>query len=216
MLKKFFSATILLLMMAANCSAMTLQTPAEIGSVSIAGDNGIKISGATNINATSGSEPGSCVKGTATFGELWLHFDGDRLNQLLTQSPDSDMMKIYNEVSFFGSSDVKNSVPFFVFEGLTKIYRLGNDAGLTMYLLSTETGDNGSDAVIGEHGGKWVKYFDTSDAKKNYGLRNFFKTDCRVAGNKIIFRYKAQQSDTYREIHYTWSEAAQWFAVDVK
>ncbi len=219
MLKKFFATMLFVLTVAANCSAMTFQSPVEIGSVSIAGgESAIKIFGATNINATQSSRPDTYVKGTANFGELYLHFDGEAFNRKMQQANSSaDMMRIYDEVSFFGGRDVKNSVPIFVFEGVTTISRIANDAGLKLYLLATETGGGGSMTVIGERGGKWVKFFNTSETLKTYNVgRNFYMTNLRVAGDEIIFGYRSQQSDDYRELQYKWDAVAQWFGVAVR
>lgn len=215
MLRKFLAMTFLLMMLAANCSAaINFQEPVEIGSVSTAGGDGIKISGATDINATTDNR-GNYIAGTATFGKLYLHFDAIELAQKAQAAISSaDMKKIYNEVSFFGSSDVENSVPYFVFEGLTKIYRIDNNAGLSLYLLATETGGGGSMTVIGERGGKWVKYFNTREGKKKFGIApNFYLTDFYTDGDEIIFSYSPDNTN-FHELHYRWDSATQRFAVE--
>lgn len=207
--------TFLLMMLSANCSAViNFQEPVEVGSVSTGGGNGIKISGATDINATTDNR-GNYFAGTATFGELYLHFDAMKLAQKAQAAKSSaDMMKIYDEVSFFGSSDVANSVPYFVFEGITKIYRIDNNAGLTLYLLAMETGGGGSMTVIGERGGKWLKYFNTRDDKKKFDIApNFYLTDFYTDGDEIIFRYSPDNTNV-RELHYRWDSATQRFAVE--
>ena len=216
-MKKFFVLTVLLLMISANCFAMTFQPPAVIGTVSTAGsDNAIIIDGTTNINATAGGEQNAYIKGIAIFdGSLYLHFNGELVNRRMQQKLSSaQMIKLYNEVSFFGGSDAKNSVPFYVFEGLTKIYRINNDAGLEIYLLSLETGGGGLMEVIGKQGDKWVKFFDTRDGKKTYGIgNNFYLKDLRVSGDEIIFRYTSTPNNISRELHYKWDSSAQWFSV---
>lgn len=202
MLKKFFALTTFLLIFSANCSAMTFQQPVEVGNVSISGANSIQIDGTTNIDATRGDQPNSYIKGVAIFNEkLYLHFDGE----ILTQK------------SFFGGRDVKNSVEVFVFEGLTKIYQIDNDAGLEMYLLSTETGGGGSMKVIGTTAdGKWVKYFDTNDAKKNYELsQDFYLKNFSVSGDSITFQYEQWQTRKICTLRYRWDNKAQWFGIDV-
>ena len=215
MLKKFFAATFVLLMMSANCFAMNFSQPVNIGAVSTAGnEDAVTINGATKIDATTDNR-GNYVTGTATFGGLYLHFDGAALAEKLRGATEStDFAAIYDSVSFFGGSDVKNSVPYYVFEGSTGIFRIDNDAGLELYLLTTETGGGGSMTVIGLRGGKWVKYFTTSDARKTYGIDyNFHLTNLHTAGDEIIFTYQLEQADTYRELHYRWDSAAQWFSV---
>ena len=214
MLKKFFAATILLLMMSANCAAMNFSKPYPIGTVSNAGnEDALRISGANKIDATLDNR-GNYVTGTANFDGLYLHFDGAALVEKLRGTDEStDFGAIYNSVSFFGGSDVKNSVPYYVFEGSTGIFRIDNDAGLALYLLATETGGGGSMTVIGLRGGKWVKFFTTSDACKVYGISyDFHLTNLSAAGDEIIFTYRSE-AGTYRELHYRWDSAAQWFSV---
>ena len=217
-MKKFFALTVLLLMMSASCFAMSFQQPVEIGTVSTGGDNSITIDGTTNVDATSGGKQNTYIKGVAIFdNSLYLHFDGDLLKQRVHPNISSaEMMKIYNEVSFFGGRDKRNAVPFFVFEGRTKIYRIGNDAGLELYLLALETGGGGSMEVIGKHGDKWVKFFNTNDARKTYDIpRDFYFMEFRTAGDEIIFRYAPISKNTSRELHYKWDPSAQWFGIRV-
>lgn len=218
-LKKIFMATLLMLIISANCLAMTFQEPVSVGAVTFAGsENAIEIYGATKIDATTGFKENCFVKGMATFNEtLYLHFDGEALMQRMMQNPSSaEMIKIYDEVSSIGSLDVANTVPFFVFEGSTKIYRLPNDAGLEIYLLATETGGGGSMRVIGNSSGNWVEYFNTNDDRKNYGFDvNFYLSNFRVEGDEIIFSY-ISDSEVFRELCYRWDSSAQWFSVNVR
>ena len=216
MLKKFFALTFLLMMFSASCFAMTFQQPVEIGTISIVSDNSIRIDGTTNVDATSGGKQNTYIKGVAIFDNaLYLHFDGDLLKQKVHPGISSEeMMKLYDEVSFFGGRDIKNTIPFFVFEGMTKIYRIGNDTGLELYLLALETGGGGSMEVIGKHGDKWVRFFNTSDACKTYNIpRNFYFTEFRTVGDEIIFHYAPISKNTHRELHYKWDANAQWFGV---
>ena len=215
-MKKFFVLTILLLMTSASCLAMTFQGPVAIGTISSSGDNAIIIDGTTNIDATFGRASNSYIKGTAVFGgKLYLHFDGELF---VNKTRQQFTPAIYNEVSFFGDRNKKNSVPHFVFEGSTKIYRIDNDANLALYLLATETGGGGSMTVIGtKSDGTWVKYFDTSDGKKNFGLNNdFYLQNFYTSGDAIIFRYSQWQTGTVRELYYNWDAANQWFGVALK
>ena len=222
MLKKIFSVTVAIffLTLSTTCAAMTFQQLVKIGSVSQGDRSGsIKIFDATKIDATRSSQEDCYVKGTATFGTLYLHFDGESFARKIQRATTSDdMIKIYSQVSFFGGSDVKNSVAHFVFEGRTNIYRLPNDAGIEMYLLEGETGGGGVMKVIGNRAGKWVNFFDTNDTKKNYGIgRDFFLNDLRVVGDEIIFVYRSgSEQNSCRELHYKWNAAAQWFGVSCK
>lgn len=215
-MKKFFAVLILLLMTSASCLAMTFQNPVEIGSISAGGGDKLKIDGATEIHAIPASRPNTYIKGVVTFGEIYLHFDCEALaDRVKFAETSADMMKIYDETSFVGSRDVKNSVPHFIYEGLTKIYRIDNDGGLKLYLLSTETGGGGLMEVVGtNYYGNWVKYFNTRDGKKTFGLGyDFYFKSFRVAGDTIIFRY--EQDNNVRELHYKWNSSTQRFDVSV-
>lgn len=215
-MKKIFALTMLLLMTSASCLAMTFQTPVEVGTISSGGDNSIVIDGTTAIDATAGRKSNSYIKGVAVFGgKLYLHFDGELLTYKAQQQFN---IKIYDEVSFFGDRNQKNSVPHFVFEGSTKIFRIDNDANLALYLLATETGGGNLMKVIGtKTDGTWIKYFDTRDGKKNFGLsHDFYLQNFFVNGNVIIFRYSQWQTGIIRELHYTWDDKSQWFSAEVK
>ena len=207
MFKKFFALTILLLTFATQASAMELQIQPKKWFVSIGSDPfTLRTEGATQIE-------GDNSKGVVRFGEnLYLHFDGE----LYRNFSDENFDAVMNNSSRFGGRDIKNTVPYFVFEGSTKIYPIANDAGLPMFALITETGGGGLIAVIGERGGKWVQYFDTSIDRRNfnigleYYLRNFY-----AAGDTLIFVYEHWETKKTYELRYKWDVAAQWFGVEL-
>ena len=194
-MKKFFALTIFLLTFTAQVSAMNLTLHESVGSVGqTSNPNEIKIEGYTQL-------VGDFSKGVAVFADkLYLHFDSSRADD-------------FDAASRFGGEDFSNAVPVYVFEGLTKIYPVSG-GGREFYLLATETGGGGSFNLIGARDGKWVKYFDTSDARKkipyDFYLENFY-----AAGDTIIFRYKQWQQENYYDLRYKWNAAANWFGVDV-
>ena len=200
MFKKFFAATIFLLMFAAQTSAMTFQQPEKIGSAGIGGRQGLSIEGATKIDAEMNQNV--YMKGYAIFGDkLYLHFDDATADD-------------FTSGSWFGSSDVKNTVQYYVFEGSTSISRLPNDAGIDMYLLTTETGGGNIAAVIGERDGKWVKFFDTNITKETYGLRGYFTKDIKVSGDTITLVMSSFDEKNSCVIQYRWDSSAKWFGVE--
>ncbi|MBR4383459.1 MAG: hypothetical protein IKP64_07870 [Selenomonadaceae bacterium] len=200
MLKKFFALTFALVLFAAQACAATFQSPVKIGSVGVGGRNGLSIEGATKIDGDFNGKV--YMKGVALFGDkLYLHFD---------DAAASD----FNAGSYFGSSDVKNSVQYYVFEGSTNISRLPNDTGVDMYLLTTETGGGNRTAVIGNRDGKWVKFFDTNSAKKTYGLRGYFTKNIRVTGDTIILELSSFDEKNSCELRYRWDSANKWFGVE--
>ena len=200
-LKKIFASTIFLLMFAfaAQTSAMTFQQPVKIGLAGIGGGNGLRIEGATKIDAQQVGD--SYTNGYAIFGDkLYLHFDDATADD-------------FTSGSWFGASDKSNTVQYYVFEGSTAVSRLPNDAGLDMYLLTTEFGAGNCVTVIGERDGKWVKFFDTNDAKKVFNLRGWYTSDIRVSGDTITLSMSSFDQKNSCELRYRWDESAKWFGV---
>lgn len=191
-MKKFFALIIFLLMTCAQASAMNLTLYEFVGSISqTSNPNEIKIEGYTQLR-------GNFSKGVAVFNDdLYLHFDSS------------------NEASRFGSSEISNTVPVYVFEGLTKIYPISGDDGREFFLLATETGGGSSFKVIGARDGKWVQYFNTSDMRKQIP-HEFYLESFYVDGDKIIFLYKEWQKENFCKLCYKWDAAAQWFGVEVQ
>lgn len=190
-MKKFFALAIFFMMFVAQASAMNLTLRESVGSISQnSTPNEIKIEGYTQLD-------GNFSKGVAVFNDLYLHFDCS------------------NGTSRFGGKNFSDTVPVYVFEGLTKIFPVSGDNGREFYLLATETGGGGSFKVIGARDGKWVQYFDTSDMRKQipreFYLENFF-----AEGDTIIFLYKEWQKENFCELRYKWDAAAQWFGVEVR
>lgn len=195
-MKKFLAVMFALMLFAAQASAMTFQSPEKIGSAGTSG-NGLTIDGATKIDGDSDGK--GYTKGIAIFGDkLYLHFD------VATASD-------FNQGSYFGSSDVKNSVQYYVFEGLTKISRLPNDSGVDMYLLETEGGAGNVVALIGNRNGKWVKFFDTSDVKKSHDLKGYYTKDIRFSDDTITLVMSSFDQKNSCELRYTWDKSAKWF-----
>lgn len=197
--KKFFAATFALLLLTVQAHAMTFQQPVKIGLAGIGSGNGLSIRDATKIDATQNGNV--YLKGYAIFGDkLYLHFD---------DATASD----FNAGSWFGASDRSNAVQYYVFEGSTAISRLPNDAGVDMYLLATEMGGGNVTAVIGNRDGKWVKFFDTNDAKKTFGLRGWYTSDIRVSGDTITLSMSSFDQKNSCELRYRWDASAKWFGV---
>ncbi|MBR0260248.1 MAG: hypothetical protein IJQ85_00435 [Selenomonadaceae bacterium] len=209
-MKKFFAALICLLIMSAQVSAMNLTLYESVGSVSLGSKPfELKIEGYTKLD-------GNFSKGVAIFnGNLYFHFDAPSLKEKMPQAKNfAEEQKIFDMASRFGSSDFSNTVPVFVFEGMTKIYPMSSDDGRKFYLLATETGGGGSMKVIGDRNGTWVKYFDTLDMRKQmpqeFYLENFY-----AEGDTIIFLYKQWQQENFCELRYKWNENNQWFGVEL-
>ena len=205
-MKKFFATIIFLLMLSAQASAMDLKLSQSLGNISLGRNNfTLKIEG-SNLN------DGDYSKGVATFGDLFFHFDCTLFNEI--QSRNKTFEEIESSASRFGSSDFENAVPVYVFEGMTKIYRLSSDDGREFYLLATETGGGSSMKVIGSRAGKWTKFFDTSDMRKQIP-REYYIEDFFAAGDTITFVYKEWQENNFCELRYKWNEAANWFGVEI-
>lgn len=197
MLKKFFMLTFAMMMLlTVPACATTFQQPEKIGSVGTSG-YGVNIDGATKIDADSDNR--GYTKGIAIFGDkLYLHFDAATASD-------------FNKGSYFGSSDANNTVQYYVFEGLTKISRLPNDSGFDMYLLETEYGAGNAVTLIGNVDGKWVKFFDTSDMKKTYGLKGYFTKEIYYSGDTITLLMSSFDQKDSCKIQYRWNSSTKSF-----
>ena len=205
-MKKFFVLTIFLMMICAQASAMNLKLSQSLGNISLGANPYLLHIEGSNLPG------GDYSKGAATFGDLFFHFDCTLFEEI--QARGKTFEEIESLASRFGSSDFENAVPVYVFEGLTKIYRLSGDDGREFYLLATETGGGSSMKVIGERGGTWIKFFDALDMRKQippeYYIENFY-----AEGDTIIFVYKKWQEENFCELRYKWNEAADWFGVEI-
>lgn len=205
-MKKFFLAITLMLMICAQASAMELKIHRDVDwSISLAPEPfTMKIDGYSQLI-------GDFSKGVAIFGDkLYFHFNALALRDNVHEE------NFLESASRFGGSDFKNTVPVYTFEGSTRIYPISSDDGREFFLLSTETGGGGSMKVIGTRDGKWVKFFDTLDAKKNHLGWNVYLQNFYLDGNKIIFVYEHGDTKKISRLIYTWDEAAKWFSVDVR
>lgn len=205
-MKKFFVLIICLLIISAQASAMDLELSQPLGNISLGAKRfTLRIEGSDLTD-------GDYSKGAAQFGDLYFYFDCTLFDEI--QSHNKTFEEIESLASRFGNNDFENAVPVYVFEGMTKIFRLNGDDGHEFYLLATETGGGSSMKVIGERGGKWIKFFDTSDMRKQipqeYYLENFY-TD----GDTIIFVYKQWQENNFCELRYKFYAAAELFGVEV-
>ena len=195
-MRKFFATIIFMMMFASQVSAMNLTLYESVGSISLSPvPFELKIDGFTKLD-------GNFSKGVATFNDdLYFHFDC----KLLSEN--------FEAASRFGGENFSNTVPVYVFEGMTKIFPITGD-GREFYLLATETGGGNSMKVIGDRNGSWVKYFDTSDMRKQmpqeFYLENFY-----AEGDTIIFLYKEWQQENFCELRYTWNENAHRFGVEL-
>ena len=205
-MKKFLATIICLLIMSAQASAMNLKLSQSLGNISLGANPYLLHIEGSNL------ADGDYSKGAAMFGNLFFHFDCTLFEDI--QARGKSFEEIESLASRFGSSDFENAVPVYVFEGLTKIYRLSSNDGREFYLLATETGGGSSMKVIGERGGTWIKFFDALDMRKQippeYYLENFY-----AEGDTIIFVYKKWQQENFCELRYKWDEAARWFGVEI-
>ena len=206
-----------MMIFSADCFAMTFSQPVKIGEIVYRG--GLDITGATNIKDYSTVKRfGLYDKGIARFGKsLHLYFNREYYEQNFKSAKTlDDHINLQNKVSRFGGIDVKNSVPIFVFAGGTEIYQIKNDGGIELYLSKSGTGAGDSFEVFGTtKEGKWVKYFNVHDAKKNFGIpRDEWFSKFFTFGDTIIIQYHPQRSRNTGELRYKWDEKTQWFGVE--
>ena len=195
---------------------MSFSQPVKIGSISYNGapNGGVEIIGATNIkNYSTVKNSRYYGKGIARFGNsLYFYFN----DEYFRQNFNGYGTALDKKVSRFGGTDVKNSVPIFTLEGGTQLYQIKNDGGIELYLAQNETGGGGSIKVFGTtREGKWVKYFDTNDARKNFGIPNrSYLKKYFIYDDVIVIQYG--DSINTGELRYQWDNVAQWFSVKNK
>ena len=214
-MRLFVNIILALFMMSSMCFAMNMESMVKVGSVSFNPspiNGGIEISGAhtfiegdknkgvVQIQVVKDSNEFTInknQKSVEAFDKLYFHFDSK------------------NEISRFGSDNFNNAVPLYIFEGNTSIYKIFNDTGLYLYLFASETGGGGSISVIGTtKDGKWVKYFNTRDAKESFNISSSAYCDeCYVYGDTVILGY-FENGNKICELRFKWNEAAQWFGVE--
>ena len=202
-MKKFFALVIFLLMFAAQASAMNLTIYESVGSIGLSAKQfEIDIKDYARLY-------GNFSKGVAVFNEdLFFHFDATLLRDKVPQAKSyAEEQKIFNAASRFGGEDFSNTVPVFVFEGLTKIYPIiDEDDGRKFYLLATETGGGSSMKLISARtgDGKWIQYFDTLNMRKKIP-HEFYLEDFYAEGDTIIFLYKEWQKENYCKLQNKWN-----------
>ena len=224
----------LFLLLTENCSAMKFQQPVKIGKISGTPERsiyaGVEIEGATehkgvlNPNRRKNSQNPNYknyLKGIARFEDLYFYYNFEYMFQCEKKThilSKSDEVKI----SRFGSKNLRNTFPLNIISGTNDIYQIKNDAGLSLYMLVDEEiiVNEAPTFVIGTtKDGKWVKYFDTHDATRNYGI-NVKNTFCReryTNGDGINFVYEIDKDDkriTHSILKYQWDDVAQWFGVE--
>ena len=207
MLKKFLAVAIFTLMFSAQVSAMELTIIREsVGSVGQS-SKGLRITGYTALY-------GNFLKGVAVFAEkLCFHFDLPWLTEKAKSSQNSDEIhRFCDEASRLGSSDIANTVPVYMLEGITEIYPVISDEGHEFWLLQTETGGGGSITLIGERDGEWVKYFHESylPRRREFG-GDYYYERFYTKGDAIIVEYKEHHTKEFRSVVYRWNAASQSF-----
>ena len=221
-MKNFLVILGAMLIFSTNCFAMTFSQPIKIGEISVAGGprDGIIIVGATSIkDYSTQKKSGSYMKGMAVFGKsLRFYFNKEYYlqNYMNVGTNLEKMNKLDSKVSRFGGTNVKNTIPIFTFEGMTDIYQIKNDGGIELYLVKSEGGAGAVIKVLGTtKEGKWVKYFDTQDARKNFGIPlSVYDGEIFTFGDEIIVKYGESRSSDSGELCYKWDEKNNWFGIE--
>ena len=239
-MKSFFGVSIMMLMIASNCLAMTFSSPVKTGfSVWwIQGGGGINVENATKNNGDfyqhnipngkkiiyDGSNQGGIRygKGVAYFGDgndaLYAHYNGYNIRN--------------DSFIHFGSNDIKNTIPISAFVFGEEIFKINTNAGITFYMIHTsyDLPDETWWTLIGRRNdGVWLKYFESVKIIEQYFGKqgNVWdgKSICcdkfKIVGDTIVIEYSLYHKnvDTRGELikigefRFKWDEEAQWFSV---
>ena len=197
------------------CDAMTFSQPKEIGRIELMPNGFKEIHNATYCTGEAKMQNGKKVyvikhndSGTARFGS-----GEDMLN--FYQIP-------YKPLSYGGDNRGNTVTLEFGLLGDT-IYQLLGDNGFSVYVVKhNESGAYfvNYDCIGKDKNGKFVRYFNTNDAKKQYlgndGRNVIFKNISSQEG-VIIFAfecYSGGQIVKRGEFRFKWDDAAQWFGVE--
>ncbi len=219
-------------LLAANCFAMKLEQPVEIGKVTFPPMGYFAVEGATSHTGTPFSQQYIDAyhlnknkiqpiydKGVAIFGNgsdaIYFHYDA------------RDGKPDHNIVSKMGSRDIKNTVDVGI--GIpTHINLLKTDSGIDLYLLMSED----ASGLVGctytllgrRNDGIFVKYFNTYEMRSKYfgKARGIYFSQCSIQDDSIIIEYQRFHRElgqygervTEGEFRFKWDESAQWFGVE--
>lgn len=233
MARKFILIIMIFFFMVGNCYAMNFSQIVKMGSVSGNPVGGFSIEGARQNNGSIYSRAGMNLKkwgtlyekGVARYGNinygLWVYYDCS--NEKTRQYWDAYSPQ-------FGNKERSVTIPLEAGEGAyVQVNSIGNDAGITMYLLHSERAGKFTIrryVVMGyDKTSKLVKYIDTHDIlNKYFGEKNIMMNGIHLekfycSGDTIIVEYVDPRSSygwksPAGEFKFTWDEAAQWFGVE--
>ena len=239
MFQKILVLTIGLLLLSAQCFAMTFFQPVDIGSAFIDTTGCFSVEGATYhtgipftnekfIKAYNLRNRSETIydKGTARFGNgedaIYFHYDSKNGNSSYDYNP---------VISKFGDKNIENTVS--VNTGHPgNIRMIKSDGGVTLYLISCQSqisrfsGYQWIHTLIGKRqDGRFVIFFEPKEFCKRYFKNssgwyvNF--ADCTVQGDTIVFKFKHSADRTNTsikptsgEFRFKWDDKAQWFGVE--
>lgn len=213
---RFLCGVIISMMLFANtAAAMTFSQPVKIGGAVRWNQTGgfMVIDATDNIVEEVFLRNGKAhnfARGVAKFGNetnaVYEHYD---------TSMNFDTVKV-------GDSDKNNTISISATTN-SIIYEIVNDSRLDFYMIKTGYDIHEDDGyiILGRNlNGRFVKYFDTYEIRKNFfgDYTSVAFGDIKFKGDTIIIIYEKQTSN-YRyarigEFRFKWDDAAQWFGVE--
>ena len=209
--------SLMVVMIASVCSAMTFSQPVKIGRIGNFDQcpyRGFEIEGATSNDGTRYVPPQNYqykdkivyTNGTARFGDgedaLYCYYN--------FVNPSECVKK-------FGGKNQYVYVTKFFYRDISKIV---TDKKLTLYYLDYSYKYTNF-AVIGRFAdGKWVKFFDSESLDNRYFGKNNFPhyNKLKCEGDTLIISYKqgypSKNKENIGEFRFKWDDKAQWFGVE--
>ena len=241
-MNKILLVTLMLVMTASNCLAMTFSQPVKTGfSVWwLQGGGGINVQNATENNGNFYSREynnkkiiydGSGKNGSIRYGK-GIAYWGNGIDAIYAHY---NAYNIINDDNIhFGDKDINNTIPIRASIFGEEIFKIETDEGITFYMIHTsyDLPDQTWWTLIGRRkDGVWVKYFESLDVTKKYFGKqgNVWegKSICcdnfRVNDNNIVIEYSRYNKTSYEqrgkiikegEFRFKWDESAQWFGVE--
>ena len=228
-MKKIFGLIVTLMMISANCFAMTFSQPVKIGGIGFPTQSPYHyylVDGATFNNGKSYTENPKFAdkrttykEGTAVFGN-----GNDALYCQYSYSVPSANSDDWRHSFKFGG---KNNYIISIESQYKKIYKIDSNEGLTIYSIVRISGSEQINIIGRQKDGKWVSYINTEIlTNKFFGGKQAYKAAAgvhyetpEVQNDTIIIPYdfssvSGRSITTKGEFRFKWDDKAQWFGIE--
>ena len=227
MFKKFFGLTLMLLVIASNCFAMTFSQPVKIGGIGFPVQTPYRyhlVDGASYNSGTPYTEAPEFAKKRTTYKDGIAVF-GSGENALYCQYKQAKASATSDDWRYALKFGGKNNYVIAIENQYKYIFKIDTDEGLTLYSIVRNSGSERINIIGRQKDGKWVSYIDSEILTKNFfgGNQAYKSTDGahysspKFENDTIIIEYKYQVKYNITEegeFRFKWDDKAQWFGIE--